>query len=181
MHPGFSFQYKCILKTRINIIQLPAFQQLHQVITVFHLRMATQVSILKYRVIIEWLKKYIHSLRVLALARAHLDSYVKYRIYYTEFNPTPKLWNNRIKSFFVIVKIIRLSGIATCWTAGVRFPEEAKFSLDCSVQNDIGAHTASYPMGVGCKVGQAWSWSFSSIYCRGQDCWSYISTPPHMS
>jgi hypothetical protein len=52
-HPGFSFQYKCVLKTRISIIQLPEFQQLHQVTTSSLLRMATKaVSILKYRMII---------------------------------------------------------------------------------------------------------------------------------
>jgi hypothetical protein len=30
------------------------------------------------------------------------------------------------------------------------------------------------------KAAEAWSWPLTSIQCRGQEWWSYISTPPHV-
>jgi hypothetical protein len=43
-----------------------------------------------------------------------------------------------------------LVGIATGWTAGVRFPAGVRdISLRHSVQTGSGAHPASYPMGTG--------------------------------
>jgi len=39
------------------------------------------------------------------------------------------------------------------------------FSLHHRIQNNSGAHPASYPMG---EVAGAWSWPLTSIYCRGQ-------------
>jgi hypothetical protein len=42
------------------------------------------------------------------------------------------------------------AGIATGWTAGVRFPAGARdFSLLHSIHTASGAHPASYPMGTG--------------------------------
>jgi hypothetical protein len=32
-------------------------------------------------------------------------------------------------------------------------------------------------MGTGGKAAWAWSWPLAFIYCRGQECWSYTSTP----
>jgi hypothetical protein len=41
-------------------------------------------------------------------------------------------------------------GIATGWTAGVRFPSKARdFSLFHNLQTGSGAHPASYPMDTG--------------------------------
>jgi hypothetical protein len=31
----------------------------------------------------------------------------------------------------------------------------------------------------GCKASAAWSWPLTSVQCRGQEWWSYASTPPH--
>jgi hypothetical protein len=67
-------------------------------------------------------------------------------------------------------------GIATGWTDGVRLPAGARdFSLLHSVQTNCGAHPASYPMGTvvtrpGVKL---------TTKCRGQEWWSYTSTPPY--
>jgi hypothetical protein len=61
----------------------------------------------------------------------------------------------------------RWVGTATGWTAGVRFPVGARdFSLLQIVQTVSGAHLALYPMG--------------TIKRRGQEWWSYTSTPQHV-
>jgi hypothetical protein len=79
-----------------------------------------------------------------------------------------------------------LIGIATGWTAGVRFPAGARdISLLHSFQTGSGAHPASYPMGTGScfsggKAAGAWSWPLTSIKCRGQEWWSYTSIPPYI-
>jgi hypothetical protein len=60
-------------------------------------------------------------------------------------------------------------GIATGWTAGVRFPVEAKdFSLLHSGQTGSGAHPASHPLDTGDsfpggKAEGPWSWSLTSM------------------
>jgi hypothetical protein len=60
-----------------------------------------------------------------------------------------------------------------------------RFSLLHVVQTDSGVHPASYPMGKGgslpvCKAARAWSWPLTSIYCQGQEWWSYTSTSPYV-
>jgi hypothetical protein len=52
-------------------------------------------------------------------------------------------------------------------------------------QTGSGAYLASYPLGAGGtfpwdKAAGAWSWPLNSIYCRGQEWWSYISTSPYV-
>jgi hypothetical protein len=60
--------------------------------------------------------------------------------------------------------------------AVVRVPAEAgNFSLHHHVQTSSGAHPASYPIGTrgsfpGSRAAGAWSWSLTSISCRGQEC-----------
>jgi hypothetical protein len=54
------------------------------------------------------------------------------------------------------------------------------FSLIHSVQTGSGAHPAAYAMGTGGKAAKAWSWPLTSLYCRGQELWSYSSTPPYV-
>jgi hypothetical protein len=55
----------------------------------------------------------------------------------------------KIRSWVSIVVLLG-AGIATSWTATVRFPVEAReFSLLRRVQTYSGAHPASYPMGTG--------------------------------
>jgi hypothetical protein len=61
----------------------------------------------------------------------------------------------------------------------------ARFSLHHSVQTSCGAQPASYQMGTGggfCggTAAGAWSWALTSIYWRGQDLWSYTSTPSYI-
>jgi hypothetical protein len=75
-------------------------------------------------------------------------------------------------------------GIATGWTARVQFPTRPRdFYVVHRVQTDSEAHPSSYPVGTGgCspggKVTGAWSWPLTSIWYRGQEWWSYTSTPP---
>jgi hypothetical protein len=76
-------------------------------------------------------------------------------------------------------------GVATGWKARVRFPAVQDFSFLHSVQTGSGTQPASYPMGTGGsfpggKAAGAWSWPLTSIQCRGQDRWSYTSTPPYV-
>jgi hypothetical protein len=61
-----------------------------------------------------------------------------------------------------------------------------RFSLLHSIQTSSGAHPASYPVGTrgsfsSRKVAGAWSWPLTSIQCRGQEWWSYTSTPWHFT
>jgi hypothetical protein len=75
---------------------------------------------------------------------------------------------------------------ATGWTAGVRSQAQASyFPLLHNIQIGSGAHQTSYPLGTGDsfpegKVAGAWSWPLTSIQCRGQDWWSYTSTPSYV-
>jgi len=51
--------------------------------------------------------------------------------------------------------------------------EAGYFSLYHCIQNSLGAHPASYPMGMrgsfpGGKVAGTWTWTLTPIYCRGQ-------------
>jgi hypothetical protein len=57
------------------------------------------------------------------------------------------------------------------------------FSLQHRVQNGSGAHPPSYPMGIrgsfpGGKAAGAWSWTLTSISCRGQRMSGAIPTLP---
>jgi hypothetical protein len=73
--------------------------------------------------------------------------------------------------------------IATGWTARVRFKARAKeFTLLHNIQADPEVHPVSYPMGIGgfctgSKASGAWRWSLNCTQCRGQEWWSYTSTP----
>jgi hypothetical protein len=73
-------------------------------------------------------------------------------------------------------------GLATCWTARVRFLGGASdHSLRHSVHTSSGAHTASYPVDTGGsspggKVVCTWSWPVTSTQCRGQEWFRYTPT-----
>jgi hypothetical protein len=76
---------------------------------------------------------------------------------------------------FLIPKVVTTSNFLSMLTGtGLRFPAgTGNFSLHHLVQNDSGAHRASYQMGSrasfpGDKAVGAWSWSLTSTYCRGQ-------------
>jgi hypothetical protein len=71
-------------------------------------------------------------------------------------------------------------GIATRWTAGVRFPAGARdFSLLHSTQTRHGVHLASYPIGARDSFHGVNGWgvelSPTSIWC-----WSYTSTSSYI-
>jgi hypothetical protein len=57
-------------------------------------------------------------------------------------------------------------------------PGRERFSLLHSIKTDSGAQPASYRMGTGGSLPGACSWPLTSIYCRGQEFWTYTSTPP---
>jgi hypothetical protein len=51
---------------------------------------------------------------------------------------------------------------------------------NCTASRPTLGSPASYPVGTGGKTAEAWSWPLTSIYCRGQEMWSYTSTPPYI-
>jgi hypothetical protein len=76
-------------------------------------------------------------------------------------------------------------GMATRWTARIRFPAGANDSLLLSVHTESGTHPAWYPVGTGSdfpgrKAATAFNWPLTSLHCRSQELWSYISTPPYI-
>jgi hypothetical protein len=75
-----------------------------------------------------------------------------------------------IENVAVIAQLVQWLGYALDdQDSRVRLPVEAgNFSLHRRVQNDSGAHPASYLMGTGgsfpgCKAAGEWSWPFTSI------------------
>jgi hypothetical protein len=58
-------------------------------------------------------------------------------------------------------------------------------TLFCTASRRLRAHLASYPMGTGSdfcsgKAAEAWSWSFTSVCCQGEELWSCTSTPAYV-
>jgi hypothetical protein len=70
--------------------------------------------------------------------------------------------------------------------AGIRFPTEARYIFfSIASKPTLGPtqpliHLGPGALSSGCKARGAWRWPFTSIQCRGQEWWSYTSTP-HMS
>jgi hypothetical protein len=73
-------------------------------------------------------------------------------------------------SVFAIATGCRLDN----WGVGVRVPVGSRISFSPRRPDRLGAHTASYPMGTWGsfprgKATGAWSWPFTSNYCRDQE------------
>jgi hypothetical protein len=71
------------------------------------------------------------------------------------------------------------AGLRAGWS-GVQVPAGAgNFSPYHRVQTGSETHPGSYPMGIGSKAAEVWSWPFTSIWCRGQECMElYFHLPP---
>jgi hypothetical protein len=81
----------------------------------------------------------------------------------------------------------RILNLGDMWRRVVSFtPPAALPPVHHRVQNGSGAHQASYPRSTrvsfpGGKAARAWSWTLTSIYCRGQECVELYLHSPSMS
>jgi hypothetical protein len=74
--------------------------------------------------------------------------------------------------------------VSTGWMAGVRFPSGVRFFSSPQDPDRLWGPPRLFNgyqrFFLRVNMAGAWRWLLTSIYCRGQEWWSYNSTPPYV-